>query len=264
MNRARKILLMLALTSLASTAAHCGQTVADVADSGIDGGDGGAKAGRPPADLIADAGLCASPSGWAVCEGPRHCFPDGGELCPECSLDVLKGFSDAYSLGVCFNTWNNAGPGGETCGDECVYVQAVTPELWDSFPFDVGYLFTANGGADRVRYADMSFWTGAPLPPIHLCTVEGGVATCGGSCPACAAGRTCTGRSPIHPLGLCVPDRGCNTKVPCPSGQSCFSFKVQADAQAIADSTYTFCLPTEECQATAANLPGGGYCKDPQ
>ncbi len=262
MNSARKATLMLAVVSLASGAAHCGRTVTETPDTSVDAGDSGVSTHAPP-DLIADAGLCAAQSGWAVCGGPRHCFLDGGQLCPECSLDVLKGFSDAYSLGVCYNEWHNDEPAA-ICGDECVYIQAVTPELFDSFPFDVGYLFAANGGADRVRYADMSFWSGAPLPPIHSCTVDGGVATCGGACPACAAGRICTGRSPLHPLGVCLPNVGCNSKSPCPSGQSCFSFKVQTDAQAAEDSNFGACLPTEECRSTAANLPGGGYCRDPQ
>lgn len=269
MKRARKIAIAATVLSLASGAAHCGRTTADGADAsggGSDGGDGAVVRGRPPADLIADAGLCASPSGWAVCGGPNHCFTYGGALCTECSLAVFKNFMDAssaYSLGVCFNEWHNGEPEA-ICGDNCVYIQAVLPAFWDSFPFDVGYLFAANGAADRVRYADMSFWTGAPLPPIESCTVDGGVATCGGNCPPCAAGRTCTGRSPLHPLGLCVPDVTCGPKIPCPSGQSCYSFKVQADAQATADANYTYCLPTAECEATAANLPGGGYCRDPQ
>ncbi len=256
----RVLTFVLSVAGTAGAVVHCGLIAGEPAAPSA---EGGADDGATLAALIADAGICASPSGIAVCGGPHHCFPDGGALCEECSLESSEMFTDAYSLGLCL-TQKISGLPGE-CWDDCVYVQLIDPRVLASVPFEVGPLFAANGGGDRVRYADYSPWTGDALPPIPSCVIQGGAQGCGGSCPACAPDRTCTGRSPLHPIGLCVPTigHGCSSKEACPSGQACFAWKTDADAQADVGFDYAFCLPTQECES-AAKMPGGGYCTNPQ
>jgi hypothetical protein len=254
---------------------ECGLIASDsTGGGGQDSGVVDAGPSSPPLrDLIADAGICASPSGWAVCNGPNHCFPDAGvPLCVMCSTsDFTQAFKDAYAppaLGMCSNDASlpDFVIGAGCSFDECVNVEAFLPGRWGALPFEVGPLFAANGASDRVRYADMSFWTGDALPPVPSCSIGPGVQGCGGSCPPCANGLSCTGRSPLHPVGICAsfqvsPQGGCTPEDVCPSGQSCFTFRVQPDAQAEANSN-GFCFSSEACKILSTQLPGGGYCSD--
>lgn len=256
----RTLTFVLGVASLTGALVHCGLLASEPSAPTSEGGpeDSGSLAA-----LIADAGVCASPTGIAVCGGPYHCFPDGGALCDDCSLAISDMFTDAYSLGLCISPDLSGTPG--LCSDDCVYVQLLDPRVLSHLPFEVGPLFAANGGGGRLRYADFSAWTGDALPPIPSCTIPGGAQGCGGSCAACAPDRTCTGRSPLHPIGLCVPTtgHGCSSKEACPGGQACFAWQTEPDAQADVNSYYAVCLPTKECES-AAKMPGGGYCTNPQ
>jgi hypothetical protein len=142
----------------------------------------------------------------------------------------------------------------------------VVPGGWNPVPFDVGQLFAANGAADRIRYADWSSgWTGDPLPLPSSCPQFQGFAICGGDCEPCPTGQQCTGRSPLHPYGLCATlnpaSYFCNTTKggSCPQGQQCVFFTDSAADQTVADNG-GICFPLAECQAIAAQYPGGATC----
>lgn len=223
----------------------------------------------PDAQVDVDAGdagwsQCTAPEGYAVCGGPNQCSPgpqcycDFGEPPGELGVCVGNGYPDPLSGIGCY-------PGFD--GRVCIH---VPQGVWGDAPFDVGVLFAQNGAAARVRYADLSLWTGDPLPQATTCPSLGNVLPCGGSCGACPSGEACVGRSPIHPVGICNPDKhGCSVvplvdggvTVPCPdyTTQSCFTFVVQSGAQPEADMA-GICLPKADCDALAQALPGGGKC----
>lgn len=252
-----------ASTALCVAMTCCGG-IAEVDDGSAgatrDGGRDGSRDGN------ASSGPCVSPHGYAVCGGSNDCFPPDAEGpgtdCPECGL--YTGATD-YAPNLCFNdAVSGKFPDGR-CNDDCVYVKAVSDAFFQPFPFEVAKLYLDNGATtDRVRYADYATWTGASLPPIASCDA-GAIETCGGSCAPCPGNEQCTGRSPLHPLGLCVPQDlalACHApKFTCPSGDGCFVFTVDADAQADADQ-WGACLPLDRCRASAAILPGGGTCHE--
>lgn len=96
---------------------------------------------------------------------------------------------------------------------------------------------------------------------------------CGGPCgKTCAPDEVCTGRSPLHPYSLCLPDLRiagfgytcrADGKTPrCPQDDYCFVFKVQPEAQAYANAN-GLCMGKAACQAAASALPGGALCVPP-
>jgi hypothetical protein len=123
-------------------------------------------------------------------------------------------------------------------------------------------LIAQQGGAAQLRYADWGLWTGDPLPEPDVCPTLPGVSICGGNCGGCPAGQHCTGRSPLHPYGVCFPDEltSCAKDTdPCDGDKACFFFTVEAEAMEVSYD-HGYCLPLETCLATAENLPGGGEC----
>ena len=246
----RGITVLIALLSSA-----CGGT--------LNNSDGGSDSGT--ADTATDGGWtqCSAPEGYAVCGGTSQCSPAA------CYCE----FTEAPDqLGVCIGDGYPAPLSGIGCDpgfDERVCIH-VTPGGWTDAPFDIGVLFANNGDASRVRYADLSLWTGELLPSATTCPDLGNVRSCGGSCGACPNGEPCVGRSPLHPVGICNPDKhGCSiapivdggAPIPCAdyATQSCFTYVVQSEAQPVAD-TAGICLPKADCNALAQALPGGGKC----
>jgi hypothetical protein len=129
-------------------------------------------------------------------------------------------------------------------------------------PYDVGILFEQYGAENRLRYADWGLWTGDPLPEPETCPSISGVPICGGNCGGCPAGQHCTGRSPLHPFGVCFRDdeKSCTKDEPsCDAGDACFFFAVEVEAMPLAYEA-GHCVPLESCVATAEQLPGGGEC----
>lgn len=226
------------------------------------GPDGGAPLFDAASDENAFRG-CVSSSGYAICGGPRGCFPPSsqgaGTDCWDCSADHLgsRGFDAALCLNAAEPTieWS-------TCDDGQIYVEAQIPNGWNPAAFEVGQLFASNGLADRVRYADWSAWDGSVLPAPTTCPQFMGWSICGGTCNPCAAGELCTGRSPGHPYSVCVPSPVSSCASPnwsCPAGDGCLLFQVDSVDQPVADAN-GICVPLSTCQAAATQLPGGAIC----
>jgi len=237
--------------AVATMTASCGGSI--VTTSGDAGNDDGAE-------NISDAGWtqCSSPEGYEVCGGTNSC--NVGCVC--------NAQTTPNGLGVCVT-----GPSpysGVDCtpgldGHVCSSMKTADGSVfWVDTAYDFGVLLAQNGGAASVRYADLSLWTGDPLPTTMNCP-NVGAAVCGAGCGDCTGGWTCVGRSPIHPIGVCDPDQsspcGANPSVDtlCPAPNGCFSFTVQASAQSDANIA-GICLPIVQCNALAQSLPGGGSC----
>jgi hypothetical protein len=239
--------------------------------SGSDGGDAAADVSADSTvakDAGGDAGWtdCRSPDGFQVCYGTHQCAPADCTFC-QANFSNPKNME----LTVCANdAWANSG--AQSCWDACrdgeLCVRSVPAStLFSCGGASLGKLFDINGGRDRVRYADWSLYDGMDLPLPATCPSLG-LPLCGGACPPCAAKHLCTGRSPLHPYSMCVPENSklmggpeyCTKAKPaCPNGMWCFVFKVQPSTQALADEG-GYCTPSAQCQAAASNLPGGGFC----
>lgn len=266
---ARSVELMWAALVLVLGA--CGGEVSRTASGGSGGLGGGAGGGGAAgSDGGAGAGGIAG-SGWTECSTPDYAFcgvPECPEGRPGCSLCVPAGAPGLY--GTC----------AESLSPDEVYYKAAdgkilvsrdapmaAPFIVNEAPFSAGVFLAAHGQAARVAYADRGVWTGDALPTPETCDPIPGVEICGGFCGGCPIGQTCTGRSPRHPYGLCVPINASlcslDPKVKgeaCQSSELCFVFEVEPDHQPMADAT-GFCLAKTVCQAAALNLPGGGLCE---
>lgn len=251
---------------------------------GISTTSGGGGAGGQ-ASIVAPP-VCLSPSGFEVCNGPNLC-PDHATSCGVCGATT---YDDPQAISWCDNdaweAWLDAKVasgheyewlcGGCADGDVCVG-DAENALALSCVPFEVGALFAQNGAALRVRYADSSKWTGDPLPEPGDCPAIQGAQLCGGKCGGCPTGYACTGRSPLHPYGMCFPLRDfgipplghsadmspdeCRIGAPCTNtNNACFVWKVQPELQADA---FGACLPPANCQAAAASIPGGAICVPP-
>jgi hypothetical protein len=229
------------------------------------GNDGGVP--LPDGDVVLPDGSvgpnpCVSSSGYAVCGGPNNCFPPAQQTM---TTDCSDCYQQYYQIGICTNATHPNLPVNLYADDGEVYIEAVDPNVWTAFPYEVGALFAANGAPERVRYADWYAWTGDPLPEPTTCPTFTEFSICGGNCSPCSTGEICTGRSPHHPYGLCMPDpslnttTGCDATHSCPSGSGCVVIQSSADGQPFANAA-GLCMPTASCQAIAANYPGGAIC----
>ena len=230
-----------------------------------DGGAGGSAGAALDAGVGADAGWtnCSAPE-WKGC-GTPDC-PDGRKDCTLCSIS-----GDAGLLGTCAGSLLSNDVGDKPSDGRVLLSGqgsfSTVPLFLENVPYNAGIIVANHGQVDRLGYADRGVWTGDALPMPKTCPSIPDVPTCGGYCGGCPVGQICTGRSPLHPYGICIPENAgvCSTvsSVPgdqCASGEGCFIFKVEAAHQKVADAT-GFCVPLKECQAMAANLPGGGFCK---
>jgi hypothetical protein len=214
-----------------------------VAEGGDGGGAGWTQCSAPDGVTVCGNGACGNPSGCG-------CYPrDAGlELCMS---------SPGYTADVC----------NEICGQNELCISLLAADnpstVWACSPWNAGELFAKNGESSRVRYSDFGSWQGSSVPDQLSCpTVTDPVALCGGACGNCAGGRVCTGRSPLHPFGWCTtrPFQTCAPgSISCPPSNACFTYKVDADAQAFANAN-GYCLATALCDSLAAQLPGGAVC----
>lgn len=260
MNAARAWALTLIVTA-------CGGAVANQ-----DGGsDGGGKDGTPDA---AGWTACTSPDGYAICGGSSTC----GAECPNCNK-YWNTPPPPETLRICPNdVFDNANVGDTgygycfQCPDGRICVgedgSSNAPRLMYCLGLNAGILYKSSGASGAVRYADNATFTGAELPSPSTCPQFPGIKLCGGACgKTCATGEVCTGRSPIHPYSLCLPDlRGqspgicSDSKVgDCGGLDQCLLFKVDGPGQVFANQNGT-CVSPSLCQAAAASFPGGAIC----
>jgi hypothetical protein len=256
------------LTVLLLGLSSCAPTVGATSDA--TSGGGGASTGSGSATGGGGAAghwtQCSSPEGFAVCNGPHDC-PDTPQSGPTTGCHCATAGKE---LALCLNEALDQPPFGfgatYVCPDGAIRVNVDpdAPTAYFCLSFDIGILFAKNGAADRVRYADWGLWTGAAIPEPTTCPTINNVNICGGHCGGCVAGDFCTGRSPLHPYGVCLPQHGlpsCKRQgLACTkAGTGCFLYGVESGAQAVADDN-GYCLPIDQCQAMAASLPGGGTC----
>lgn len=212
---------------------------------------GGRFADVPDGSTHDGATACAA-EGISVCGGSSAC------ACPQ-NIGCFD-FDNSSAIGFC-GGYEPALTGSQVVfGAHDGYVSIEAPGNQGIFleaEFVAGELVANNGEAYRVHYADFSDWTGEALPENTPCVaLSSNVALCGGTCGACANGTTCIGRSPSHPLGICLP----SDAAPCGDcTAACFSFLVAPDAQQQADA-HGICFAQQICAELAAKLPGGARC----
>jgi hypothetical protein len=201
-----------------------------------------------------------------VCGGPNHCPYYGcafagtycghaGDCMPDCDHD---GF-----VGPCIGSESLAQASAMSigCGDGGIYAGLGDSEPALCLAATYGGIYCDNDAGNELRYADYSSYTcGTPPPETTSCPTLSGVELCGAACGGCLdSSNVCTGRSPLHPYGVCIPKspRACSTG--CLAGEKCFRFTVSPADQTVADA-HGLCLPGTLCDALAAGLPGGGAC----
>jgi hypothetical protein len=244
----------------AAIACGCGGQLPGSPDGGLDG--------------AADAAgwtTCTSPNGQRVCKGPNHCPLDSRcEDFSGCWNGDALGAEPASTdnLGVCLRSPGQTSDGcwAATDGKVCIsFIPPKSPSDWNggTGDFQLGLLYLQNGAGGQVRYADWGTFDGTPLPAPSTCPTLQNVRICGGNCGGCAQDDICHGRSPLHPYGFCTPSlyEACNmTKPKCSNANNdCFAFKVQPEAQALADK-YALCVPKAACPELQSQYPGGGKC----
>jgi hypothetical protein len=154
-------------------------------------------------------------------------------------------------------------------GSVCFDYKAVGPNFpLMAIPYSIGVLLAPYiNRPDRLRYGDLGLWTGDLLPMPASCPSFPEFQVCGPTCGGCPAGQQCVGRAPLHPYGFCVVKfadycsrdgtRKCKN-----AGEGCFVYKVEAEAQMLAD-LHGLCIPLTRCNALASKLQGGGFCVPP-
>jgi hypothetical protein len=233
------------------------------------------------ASSTSSSGECLPPCcdlvhGISVCGGPNNCPVDGcWAIGLACGSVVNHGPSPVGPLGPCVSqsdaesehSGDHDCPDGNILAESPGFSAGADPALgleW-CLPFDYGSLFCSNGGTSLLRYTDHSsgFDCSTPLPNPPTCPTVSGFQLCGPACGACSPGSVCTGRSPLHPFGLCLPNpyKPClpGNHMNCNNAQVCLSFKVDAQDQAVADH-FGVCVDKIACAAMAAGYPGGVVC----
>jgi hypothetical protein len=239
-----------------------------------------------------DAGADVRTDARPIEAGPVCTAPDGVRLCghgcawlaaPECAglgcVEAVDRNTGAKTgEGVCMSDMPDQGkepcwdcPDGDTClelqGQGLVCVpEAVCRALWNT------------GVRDVCRDADKHAYDGRAIPtwtkscPSPYTPLSHYYLMCSGSCGGCTPGASCSGRSPDHPLGVCVPENGQDGS-PCTVqpgvGHDCGALGLddcavynvpQADESAALE--YGFCSTDADCKDLAKLLPGGITCYD--
>ncbi|CAN5572499.1 hypothetical protein BH09MYX1_BH09MYX1_29600 [soil metagenome] len=221
-------------------------------------------------DALTDAGWtpCSSPDGIHICNGSNQCTCPPRRACVD-SL-YLGGVAPCEPVFTPpSGTLEACAAGGGSDGWVCInFSPANEVGTYTEGGFNLGALFQSGGASDRVRYADFGTFTGEPLPEPSSCPDLGSSHSCGGACGGCSSGMRCVGRSPLHPVGVCLPPQpGCAARdgYPmqiCAPTDGCFAFSVQPVQQKNAD-LHGVCLPRATCTELAVKLPGGGHCYAP-
>lgn len=278
---------------LAVTLTACG---GQVDGDGVDSGGTVAETGTEETSTI-DSGSDSIPTDFGVDVGPDlgPCmFSNGVPKCEAtgctdppvatCELCV-KFFSDAKltSFGACSKLeaekmWGRYG--GSTCSF-CLRPDLVCARTKYDLADDLSCVSPVvceeankEGLPATCRWTDKSTWRpGATIPAIACPAAGAALGMCGGSCGECTGGNFCTGRSPVHPFGVCVapnrigpsgstPNR-CRRSMGCTAaGDACLIWAVEPFEQPLAD-THGVCVATDRCKSLKASLPGGVRCIAP-
>lgn len=254
--------------------ASCGGRVAGDSDPG----DSGAS---PDVPVVVDAPrgeggvACVLDDGTPVCG-----WPGCSQSCDTCQLFLTRDVDGVIPASICpeddARVFSRATSPFAPCSacpnddDVCALTtdyQCVHPSIcvwWHS----VGYA--------GCWFRDMTPWVPTPIPDAPC----PGTGFCGGTCGNCAVGESCTGRSQVHPIGVCaavslhfynncrhsldVPGAfGCPAPGMDPADDTCLVFKDPDPAdQAAEDAGHGVCVPRDRCLTARASLPGGVFCVD--
>ena len=269
---------------MGAASASGGAGGSETATEGPGGASGGASAVGGNAATGGGAGGTLDPAcelaGVPICkQGCGVCTPCTDlQQCGVVDLTCMATFTNGGSLGPSICRVDSALDHLASCdtcleGDACV-LQAPDPPSLACVPGDFCKEVTMTGTA-ACTFSDKTPFSLAPIPEPTVCPALSLSSTklCGGACGGCAAGLTCSGRSPTRPFGLCLPFSPLFKKAPtvdvCAAmtcydqTASCFYY-----ANALSDPTavkeYGLCFPTQDCQVLAQSLPGGGVCVDKQ
>jgi hypothetical protein len=174
--------------------------------------------------------------------------------------------------GLCGDATANAHLAGCTAcleGDACSLINPRALECVPKAVCDEKLLVGESG----CFFPDKTAYTAASIPDPAQCpvAVTGAPPFCAGSCGACPTGLTCTGRSPTHPVGLCLPfvklgqpvspNSLCSKDAPCETGALCFVYTTNPADTPFAQE-YGMCIDAAVCPSLASTLQGGGACLD--
>lgn len=244
----------------------------------------GAVVVEEPDGVAARAGYsyCASPGNTHMCGG--SC---GHDACfTSCLSDFHNGSSIIQNadLGACASSPSFTHLcSGVPCADGLICTVRTTRDVTTPLATfgamycadeSFAYLYFLNGRSDAARHSDRSAYDGRALPAESACPSAPGVSLCGGPCGSCAAGSACSGRSPSHPFGLCIPTpnsglgaspcvRDQTHPAACGGALSCFTFAVDSESQSVADAN-SYWIDSTQCANAATAYPGGAFCSCPQ
>ena len=250
-----------------------------------DGGDAGAHPSTDASTAFVDAAgvaACVSSEGVRICGGNAGCpWLDTTECPGGCTPPLDHDGTPQSAVGVC---WTDAADKGAVscavCNDGEGCLQRTSDQLV-CVPIGVCASLWSDGATTLCRYADKSSYDDRLLPPEpSSCPSNDSHAQifCGGACGGCPLGDAdrCIGRSPDHPVGICVdlfgagdpenpsdiPTCSVSQNIGCPAEDAtavCGVFAVARTDQ-IAAETDGVCIEAQECQAMEAALPGGFTC----
>jgi hypothetical protein len=238
---------------------------------------------RFDADSATDGAARPDTASDATPTDPNCVLANGTPLCGHtCGRTCASGFgclpfsagdrSTLTDFGVCVEDLPRVGTSPAPCsvcrdGELCANATSVAGNLV-CVPAALCDRLTAEGSGAGCWYSDKSVWASAAAIPAPPCPSNGKLlGMCGGACGSCSDGLACTGRSPLHPFGVCAAQtsaRGganrCGGTRRCGADEACLSFRVDAN-QAAADS-FGLCVPRARCVQLRDALPGGMYCRD--
>lgn len=257
----KHLLPLLTMTLIVALSGCGGATALDEPwDGGVDASHDGAAG--------TDAKLegCVSKEGLRLCGRRAECYHDDGVECR-----CIGAFGDILDPEIGWCAADAPWPSTRTCGgcrDGEVCVHLASGRLgfneWCTSE-DFGQMLWARGYGHLVHYADGTPYTGEPIPsPADCPPPAGGVVTlCGGNCGGCAPAGHCSGRSPTHPWGICTRSAlgDCNSARDCRSpSEACLSLGDTLPKVDVMTRWPRVCVPAADCEAIAAEIPGGAVC----
>ncbi len=255
-------------TLLRSVAAALGLSLAACGGAGSEQAGTGGRGSANDGGIAADAGLkagasveeCRTPAGMRLCGTSVTCYEHG----PDCECIGDAPGSDVRmsnaAAGYCGGLASEIA-GGRHCGycldgDVCVRGFGIAGSM--CVAEDLARVAWLNGLGHMFTYADGSPYNGVPIPSSEVCPPpDGDLELCGGECGGCSKpGFYCTGRSPIHPLGVCTS----GSELLCTNRPDSKLLSINDANSGV--TAARVCV--RDCERLAATVPGGAACIDPQ